>query len=99
VNKYFRLSKHSILHHRFGSWKYEASMTETQLRMLMGEVLQELTHSHHMHYTGVPLMHSHIPSAKNLLGCCLNHFATACITLLYDVNAQLSSAFVKGSKM
>jgi len=44
-------------HHRFGDLKYEAGMTETLLGMLMGEVLQELTNSHHMHYTGVPLMH------------------------------------------
>jgi len=32
-----------MIHHRFGYSKYEASMTETQLMMLMGEVLQQLT--------------------------------------------------------
>jgi len=44
-------------HHRFGYSKYEAGMTATTLRMLMGEVLQGLTNSPHMRYTGVPLMH------------------------------------------
>jgi len=41
---------------------------------------------------------SHIWSAKNSLGCCLNHFVTACNTSLYDVNVQLSSGFVNGDK-
>lgn len=47
---------HSMHHHRFSYSKYKAGITETPLRMLMGEVLQELTNSPHVHYTGVPLM-------------------------------------------
>ena len=64
MNKYLRLSKHSMIHHRFGYSKYEASMTETQLMMLMGEVLQQLTVTTCITQEWHWCVSSHTPSEK-----------------------------------